>query len=294
MQKTKLLISSLPGLGQLSRQELRDKLAAAVSNAATSQVRNNDLTTFEFTGKLSDLWRLGTVEDVFYGLTDTVLSGQPEDLRVVQDAVTAAAGLDRALAHHRVAAGGRGRKRTRFRVVVQADDAKWRQYRRLELQKTCQVGVQQKYPSWKLVQDEADLEFWIHQVKRRALVSLRLSDKTMRHRDYKIANLPASLRPTIAYAMAYLAGIGQADVFLDPFCGAGTILIERARAGRYQLLLGGDINQAAVDATLANLGKKHKPWRIEPWDARSLPLDDQSVDKIVTNLPWGRQIGLKA
>jgi tRNA G10 N-methylase Trm11 len=29
---------------------------------------------------------------------------------------------------------------------------------------------------------------------------------------------------------------------------------------------------------------------IQTWDARALPIPDQSISRIVTNLPWGRQI----
>jgi tRNA G10 N-methylase Trm11 len=29
---------------------------------------------------------------------------------------------------------------------------------------------------------------------------------------------------------------------------------------------------------------------VSEWDARQLPIEDQSIDRVVTNLPWGRQI----
>jgi putative N6-adenine-specific DNA methylase len=57
---------------------------------------------------------------------------------------------------------------------------------------------------------------------------LRLSDKTMRHRAYKVEHQPASLRPTMAAAMVRLAGAAPGDVVLDPMCGSGTILMEAA------------------------------------------------------------------
>ena len=31
---------------------------------------------------------------------------------------------------------------------------------------------------------------------------------------------------------------------------------------------------------------------IEQWDARALPLPDRSVERVVTNLPWGRQVAV--
>jgi len=81
------------------------------------------------------------------------------------------------------------------------------------------------------------------------------------------------------------------DVFLDPMCGAGTILIERGEQGRYRRLIGGDIDEEAVEAARANIGPRYKPIWIQRWDATDLPLPDESVSRIVCNLPFGRKIG---
>ncbi|MGB0061967.1 TRM11 family SAM-dependent methyltransferase, partial [Candidatus Binatus sp.] len=81
------------------------------------------------------------------------------------------------------------------------------------------------------------------------------------------------------------------DVVLDPFCGAGTILIERAHLGRYAVLLGSDRDAAALAAARVNVGARYKPIQLENWDAGALPLGDASVNKIVTNLPWGIRYG---
>ena len=78
---------------------------------------------------------------------------------------------------------------------------------------------------------------------------------------------------------------------LDPFCGAGTILIERAHLGRYAMLLGSDRDGAALAAARENVGERYKPIRLENWDAAALPLEDAGVTKIVTNLPWGERYG---
>ena len=81
------------------------------------------------------------------------------------------------------------------------------------------------------------------------------------------------------------------DVFLDGMCGAGTILLERALTDRYGYLIGGDISSDALEATVANFGRKHQPRRFFQWDARNLPLQPDTVDKIVSNLPFGETIG---
>ena len=113
----------------------------------------------------------------------------------------------------------------------------------------------------------------------------------MAQRPYKQAHIPASLKPTVAYGMVKLSRPHPTDVFLDAMCGAGTILLERAFIGRYGYLIGGDISTEALDATVANFGRQHQPRQFFHWDARTLPLQPNTVDKIVCNLPFGETIG---
>jgi 23S rRNA G2445 N2-methylase RlmL len=81
---------------------------------------------------------------------------------------------------------------------------------------------------------------------------------------------------------------------LDPMCGAGTILIERAETGRYGKLLGGDLDPEAVAAAVTNVGPRYQPIELRQWDARALPLPDDSVSAVISNLPFGRQIASPA
>ena len=74
------------------------------------------------------------------------------------------------------------------------------------------------------------------------------------------------------------------DVFLDPMCGAGTILLERANSGRYKYLIGGDLSKNAIDSTMHNFGRQHQPCQFFLWDVQSLPLQPRSIDKIVCNI----------
>src|SRR5215472_5572557 len=141
------------------------------------------------------------------------------------------------------------------------------------------------------VADDADLEFWLWLSGGEALIGLRLSDATMRHRPYKREHLPASLRPTVAAAMGWLAQPTKEDIVLDPLCGAGTVLIERALLAPLKQALGGDIRGKAVEVARRNARSAgiEAIWRV--WDARSLPLEAGSVTRVITNLPFGKQVG---
>jgi SAM-dependent methyltransferase len=284
------------GLGAIAGGEIRDKLGVDAGRAAVHPTRNFDLVRFKYPGPAGNLSMLGCAEDVFALVEDVTLTGKPPDLKILRNRVARSPRLAVALntvGEFRLAAGkGPGRARNfTFRVPCSAEDAPWRLYRRTDLVRSVTAGLRHAFPESRPVEDGGDIEAWIHQSGRRAFVSLRLSDITMRQREYKAVNLPASLRPTIARAMALVSRMGDSDVVLDPMCGAGTILIERALAGRYGKLIGGDINPDAVAAARANLGRKHKPWELYAWDATRLPLSDASVDRIITNPPWGRQVG---
>jgi len=113
----------------------------------------------------------------------------------------------------------------------------------------------------------------------------------MRQREYKIAHRPASLRPSVAAALVVLSEPHDDDIVLDPFCGAGTVLIERAHFGRYRNLIGSDRDADAIDAARANIGARYKPIELHSWDAAALPLGDATVTRVVTNLPWGVRSG---
>jgi tRNA (guanine6-N2)-methyltransferase len=144
------------------------------------------------------------------------------------------------------------------------------------------------------VDENAAVEFWLTIQGRTAVCGLRLSDATMRHRTYKVEHRPASLRPVVAAAMARLGGAGPGAVVLDPMCGGGTTLAEQLALTRQRgfgvTALGGDIEWGAVTAAGVNL-RKVGTANLARWDARRLPLPAESVDRVLCNPPFGKQLG---
>lgn len=281
---------TVPGIEKIAWRELESKLDNPILVKLTQIRDQNGLLCFEYRGDPKQLLNLRSTEDIFY------LVGYAENIpldwrgpRAIENLILRSRQLDAGLSIYKKVRGV-SKKRITFRVIARKQGE--HRYRRIDAQKAVEKGIRQRYGShWKLVEDEADLEIWLTLLHHEAFFGLRLSTRTMRHRTYKIQHLPASLRPTVAYAMVFLSDPQSDDVFLDPMCGAGTILIERATAGRYRLILGGDSDPRAVETTLRNIGPKYKPIDIRQWDATDLPLEDASVDKVVSNLPFGKQIG---
>jgi len=181
----------------------------------------------------------------------------------------------------------RAGRRLRFRVI--ARQVGHHEFRRVDLKRVVELGIAERRDhTWRLDEVAADVEFWATQLGDELLLAIRLSDEHLRHRDYKIAHRPGSLRPAVAAAMAWLSDPRDEDILLDPFCGVGTVLIERAHLGRYRNLIGSDRDPGAIRAARENIGPRFKPVELhDDWDAGALPLADASVTKIAANLPWG-------
>ena len=179
------------------------------------------------------------------------------------------------------------KRRMPFRVTSRLSGR--RNFRRRDLQQVVERVFLER--GWYLATSNAALDVWAEVHGDDGYISIKLSKNDMAQRSYKQAHIPASLKPTIAYSMVRLSRPHPNDVFLDAMCGAGTILLERAFMGRYRYLIGGDISTEALDATLTNFGRQHQPRQFFHWDTRNLPLQPNTVDKIVCNLPFGETIG---
>ncbi len=112
-------------------------------------------------------------------------------------------------------------------------------------------------------------------------IGLRGARPPLHRRPWKVASVPGTLHPPVAAAMVRLAGIRPGDVVVDPCCGAGTLMAE-APADTYRA--GSD--RAGVAAARTNA--PGIPWFTA--DARRLPYPTGSVDHVLTNPPWDRQV----
>ena len=150
-------------------------------------------------------------------------------------------------------------------------------------------GIAERFPDWQPgTPERADLEFRLDVQGPEALLSLRLTPPTFRYRTAGRAFSPAALRPTVAHGLIWLSRPAAADRFLDPFCGSGTLLAERL-AYPAAAVYGGDVSPLALADARQNLGDSDRVV-LRVWDATSLPLERHSVDRVVSNLPFGRQI----
>jgi tRNA (guanine6-N2)-methyltransferase len=282
-------LTTLPGLAGVLADELGARVGERVQS--TWRRRNAWISVVDWAGKPQELLAVRTAEDVFCEVGRLRLSGRESDLRMLAGAKFWGQPLRAALERWAEVPGRALTKELVMRVVVQADDVQWRRYRRLDLMLAAERALLTAGRSWRLNRAAAPVEVWLHQVERQLLVSVRLTSNAQRQHGGREVERPAALRPSVAAAMVWLSRPADDDIFLDPMCGTGTILLERAVLGRYRRLVGGDVDPAAVAAAWANFGPRHQPRELRRWDATALPLDDAAVTRIACNLPWGRQIG---
>ncbi|MCL2518718.1 MAG: RNA methyltransferase [Oscillospiraceae bacterium] len=116
----------------------------------------------------------------------------------------------------------------------------------------------------------------------------QLTSAQMRFRSDDFQSAPGGIRPSVAHCLVRLSEPKNDDVFYDPFCGAGTIPFERA-AYKSKKIYASDYDESVLETARLNLGSSAIVFSA---DATKTKMKNHSVNKIVTNMPWGKQIKL--
>ena len=108
--------------------------------------------------------------------------------------------------------------------------------------------------------------------------------------DYRKESIAASINPVTAASIMRVCEPymkPDADV-LDPFCGSGTMLIERAMLKPAASLVGVDISAQAIKAALAN--RRASGLRIALIHGDILGYGAAQYDEIIANMPFGIRV----
>ena len=244
----------------------------------------------EYSGSLSRLLTLRTVDDVFLTLAAWhEISAHRAALPVLKE-LSSALPLKAALA---AVSSTRSINRP-VSFSVTANFVGRRNYTADEIKAAAAEGVMAAVQWTYASEDESQLNLRIFIEHDQAYVGLRVGEYALHRRLYKQSHVTGSLKPPVAAAMLEVAGelVGENllpnRLLLDPFCGAGTILIEAALQGANPL--GGDLSPQALQAARENAARASASLSLCRWDAAYLPLAKASVSTLVTNLPWGRQV----
>lgn len=265
------------GLERISAGEMGRVPGLDITQVAYRRIRAS------YSGELAGLVGLRTVDDVFINLAawDGIVRQRSALARLTQLA-------ERLVLDSALEAVARIRPLSNSPPFsITANFVGKRNYSSNEIKQALAAGICTQ-SGWKYApENESEVNLRVFLEHEWAYVGLRLTSAPLHHRPYKRTNLPGSLKPTIAAAMLQIAGVRPGTTVFDPFCGAGTILIEAALSGAE--VFGGDLDSQALAAVRGNAALANVSIAVEQWDARKLPLENRSVTYVVTNPPWGRQ-----
>lgn len=276
MESSLFLVTMASGLESVAESEIVAKLGQAWMQAIF-----RGRIVFGCTAPLERVFQLRCVDNIYAYIASFRVGPHRSDLadlrRIVSKLdVTPAVrhtGIDKPLAA--------------CRAIVSASRSGKHTYSRFDAAEAALSALQDSHGFRRGDNSSHDIAFRLDIIGDSGLLSAKLTPPSFRFRGSERGFSRAALRPSVAHALIWLSDPQPTDVFLDPFCGSGTIASERAVYPATRIVAS-DLDPEAVRVAKAN-----SPDQVEVynWDCRSLDLGDGSVTRIVTNPPWGVQIG---
>jgi tRNA (guanine6-N2)-methyltransferase len=282
-----LFARTIRGIESIAAAEIEQRCGANVTEIRHREIR------FQLDALKPGLLDLGSVDDVFltFGTINEVdhtraaLSDLAKRVNRINFAETIAL-----LRHVR-----RIPDKPNFDVV--ASFLGRRNYNRFEIEDTVAEVIQRqtrwRYTPQREHKSDLDLSFRIHLSDREAIIGARLSTAPLHRRTYKLESRTGTLHPPLAFAMAMLSNLAENQKLLDPFCGVGTILIEALTLEPRLRASGVDIDRDCIGKAISIAETANKDIEFIVGDAGQLPFGGGEIDRIISNPPWGRAVGVR-
>ncbi|MBC2714981.1 MAG: RNA methyltransferase [Desulfobacteraceae bacterium] len=285
----RIAIVTAPGIGKIAIEELVFK-KIPYADAITLPLKTQEVTLFNIKNEhIKNLFSLRTVEDIFIILFEGVDIKKKKDLiRLIQNNLK-----DNILSKLTYLPAKKKKTTTNFWVFVKQDNDRF--VHRGDISDIISNYISKYFKKW-IKREPADVELWAFYAKQKVTLGIRLTKISFRQRKYKEIERSGSLRPTLASALILLSNPKPDDYFIDPMCGVGTILIERSFWGPTTFIGGGDIDERAVEIAKDNTKSINTHIMIDCWDSTifsALKDHHGKVNKIVTNIPFGKKFGEK-
>lgn len=146
-----------------------------------------------------------------------------------------------------------------------------------------------------IAEDEGDLLLRMRRTPKTTQgwdVLVRLTPRPLATREWRVCNYEGALNASVASAIIKLTNPTPEDRFLNIACGSGTMMIERHQQAQSKLIMGCDISEDALYCSTLNMQAAGiDDIQLIEADGIQLPLANQSMDKIVADLPFGHLNG---
>lgn len=99
---------------------------------------------------------------------------------------------------------------------------------------------------------------------------------------------PGVMMPILARSLVNISRAGKNEILLDPFCGTGGVLLEAEMLGI--TAIGIDFDRNMINGAKENLADSN----LQIADATRMPFRNESIDAVVTDLPYGQSVRVRA
>ena len=145
-------------------------------------------------------------------------------------------------------------------------------------------------------EDEADLQLRVRPANLFETgweVLIRLTPRPLTSRAWRVFNYEGAVNGVVAAGMIAMSQPRRNESVLNLMSGSGTLLIERALIGAAEMLVGVDLDTAALAGAYNNIqaAQLKQPVELLQADATTMPLRGQTFDTILVDPPWGQLVG---
>lgn len=282
-QETRIFALATYGLETLSTREMAQVPGVAITQTTYRRIAAT------CAGSLAPLLSLRTVDDVFLDVATWSEIGRPRP--ILERLRTLSTRLNLFPAANRCAKVRSISYPPTFSISVSFVGK--RNYTTGEMKALLAESIESSH-RWTYQPDDqgADVNLRVFIDHEQAFVGIRLAKQPLHERWYRQAHVIGALKPSVAAALVMVGEVRERMRVLDPCCGSGTVLIEAALQGA--LVCGGDSSPATIRAAQVNCQAAGIRASIQQWQAQALPLATASMDRVISNLPWGRQVRVDA
>ena len=174
------------------------------------------------------------------------------------------------------------------RIIVSASRNGKHTYSRFEISDKAAEAMVKTYNFILGDEKNHDVAFRVDVNNDVCVFSLQISSSEFRFRGRDFTTSRGGIRPSVAHCLVRLSNPKNDDIFYDPFCGSGTIPYERMNY-KYKKIFASDISPDVLNIAQTNLDDSVITFQS---DACNTKMKNNSVDVVVTNLPWGKQINI--
>lgn len=144
--------------------------------------------------------------------------------------------------------------------------------------------------------EDFDVNIRVDVVANHVIVGTQQNFTDLSKRHFARYRNLVTIKSNLAYCMLRCANLQPDQVILDPFCGSGTILLEALEVEPSVRCVGIDVNRRSIQGAQENAkaeGRGADVLKFHCIDVRAFRkhVPDNSVDAIVSNLPWGIMTG---